>query len=798
MKFIVSGQESALDPHEVGAGAAALAALAGAGLRIAPWFAVLPGAARASLNPWQAQALAKARAGVEIADLLAKVAFGPSVQHELERALRGLNTGQVSLRVAEHAALELWCVPLEKVPLRIVELWQRALREQPGLQWPAVLVQAALPADASCRTVAMDVQSGSRRRTSVFARLGLAAEASAPEDFFLLDESGALVEARPVRKTAAFLPVSAGGAEARALPAEVGDAAALDAARLREIAALTRRATEAFGSLLELEWLLVGDEPWLTTARPRGGESGPVDPESHAVRWDRAPAERLVSGDVSPLTFSVLRESVGRGGGTAWMGGRIWLRDESPTAVPAATADLGDAESVVASIAKGLSAARVEELLRSWRDCERLEQGLAESIRVTSGEAESSLLELAGACEKNLGERGLAYVLVASLAESPLTRSVAMFQKAADTLQTEEEVVRTLASGSPNAQRQALESLEEKGRLALELAHGPDSPFPGDLGLDLPSFAEEPEPLWRALGTYALGFWRAPYRPPSRGCAEAVQRAEQIIETKLGGLAQKPRRWALQRALKEARDALEKLDVLDTTRRRLSSLRRRLFAEWGRRLQSAGALRRADTIRWLTAGEIAGFVGGGGVDLSLERVAAGRAAEVQAPIAATVRAVETRGPVLGAAPLTASRSTARWALQESRSGTAGSAGSATGRVRLLHDARGEFLEQGDILVARAIEPGWAIQLAACAAIIVEVGSVADAVARLARWLGVPFLTGVTGASEDLQEGDWITVDASLGAVTRVQEPAPQAEGEALPEAPVLRLPPSRFGPRARV
>lgn len=802
MKYLAASQECAHGPHIAGPEAALLGRLGQTpGLEAVPWLAVLPAALPASLNPWQTQAYAKVRRGGDLADLIGKITFSPPVGRELEKAMRGLGGEWVDLVVASPGGAELHHVAAERAPARLLDLWQAAARALGDAitpeALPAVLVRQSRAADASCRTLSFDPASPGRKRITLFALPGRRAEGDTPSDRFVVEDDGTLVQAQKAAKARAFLPAAAGGLEARPVPADLAQEAAIDGAQMRELAALTRRAAEQAGRPVLLDWVIEGGQMQLLAAQPETLPEAVPGEDRTAVRWDSAPAERWLSGPASPLGFSVARgwlaPAEGReSSGWARLGGRIFLRQETPTLAAPALSTREDFRAAAAALGQESASADAPALAEIWRKLEALGAELAAASRAATQAGEAALAALAEVCEKNLGERNVALALMASAAGSPGAKFLTEFQRHGHDIHHEDELVRVLAQGAGNAQNQALDAAGERGRAVrawAAVAH----PFPGEEGVDAPNFAADAAPLLRALGTFALGFWRAPYRPPSAGCVEIVQRAEQLVEQKLAGLASAPRRWALQRALKDAKAAVTALEGLEAARRAAAEARRGVLAALGRTLRADGALASSGDVGWLQIEELIGFLRGTAVDADLIALCTLRRQAAEAPELSS-RLAETGGMALRA-PAREGVAPAAWAIGETRRGVAAALGTASGPVHVLRDGRSQFLPQGAVLVARAAEPGWLLHLPSVCAVVLEHGSPVDPFVRLARHLGVPVVLGLEGASDVLGEGDWLIVDGAAGSAQRIEEVAPRAEGELAPTPATnsIRLPPSRFG-----
>ena len=94
-----------------------------------------------------------------------------------------------------------------------------------------------------------------------------------------------------------------------------------------------------------------------------------------------------------------------------------------------------------------------------------------------------------------------------------------------------------------------------------------------------------------------------------------------------------------------------------------------------------------------------------------------------------------------------------------------SPGVATGPVRVLRsfEEMGR-LQPGEVLVARATDPGWTPLFLSASALVLELGSVLSHGAVVAREYGLPAVVNVEGATRLLQDGDVVTVDGGRGLV----------------------------------
>ncbi len=98
-------------------------------------------------------------------------------------------------------------------------------------------------------------------------------------------------------------------------------------------------------------------------------------------------------------------------------------------------------------------------------------------------------------------------------------------------------------------------------------------------------------------------------------------------------------------------------------------------------------------------------------------------------------------------------------------GTAASAGTVTGVVRVVLDPADAQLEPGEILVAPSTDPGWTPLFLTAGGLVMEMGGANSHGAVVAREYGIPAVVGVADAASRLRTGQTVTVDGAAGTVT---------------------------------
>jgi pyruvate,water dikinase len=97
-------------------------------------------------------------------------------------------------------------------------------------------------------------------------------------------------------------------------------------------------------------------------------------------------------------------------------------------------------------------------------------------------------------------------------------------------------------------------------------------------------------------------------------------------------------------------------------------------------------------------------------------------------------------------------------------GAPASAGTVTGKARVILDPAGAHLEPGELLVAPSTDPGWTPLFMTAGALVMEMGGPISHGAVVAREYGIPAVVGVPDATLRIRTGDTVTVDGAAGRI----------------------------------
>jgi pyruvate,water dikinase len=96
-----------------------------------------------------------------------------------------------------------------------------------------------------------------------------------------------------------------------------------------------------------------------------------------------------------------------------------------------------------------------------------------------------------------------------------------------------------------------------------------------------------------------------------------------------------------------------------------------------------------------------------------------------------------------------------------------SPGTVTGSIKVLKSPDEKPILPGEILVARATDPGWTPLFVNAAGVILEVGGMLQHGALVAREYGKPCICGVETATSALQDGQIVEMNGTDGTIKLV-------------------------------
>ncbi len=182
---------------------------------------------------------------------------------------------------------------------------------------------------------------------------------------------------------------------------------------------------------------------------------------------------------------------------------------------------------------------------------------------------------------------------------------------------------------------------------------------------------------------------------------------------------------------------------------------RLLALERGRRLVAEGRLERATDVFALTYDELCYGTAAVTPDLARRRWA-----ERERLAGLSLPAIFDRRwePVHDAAT---------FAVGDVLTGAGASAGTVTGRARVVTSALDTELDAGEILVAHVTDTGWTAFFAGAVAVVTDVGAPVSHAAIVAREFGIPCVVGTHDATARITDGMQLRVDGAAGTVTRL-------------------------------
>lgn len=278
-----------------------------------------------------------------------------------------------------------------------------------------------------------------------------------------------------------------------------------------------------------------------------------------------------------------------------------------------------------------------------------------------------------------------------------------------------------------------------------------------EIDLGMPRWSEKPDHILGMISNYLRV--EDPEQAPDRQFARAAEHAEERIRSLVDRAAARSRFRArlVELCLRRVRQLsgmreLPKFDIVLV----LAEMHRQLVLI-GTELAAAGTIAAADDVFFLDLDELR--VGLRGGDLKALVAERRRTYDAELRRRRIPRVLLSDGTDVEAAVANAA------AVPDALVGTPASAGTATGRVRVILDPVGAHLEPGEILVAPSTDPGWTPLFMTAGALVMEMGGVISHGAVVAREYGIPAVVGLPDATTRLRTGQTVTVDGAAGTVT---------------------------------
>jgi pyruvate,water dikinase len=278
-----------------------------------------------------------------------------------------------------------------------------------------------------------------------------------------------------------------------------------------------------------------------------------------------------------------------------------------------------------------------------------------------------------------------------------------------------------------------------------------------EIDLGMPRWSEKPDHILGMISNYLRV--EDPEQAPDRQFARAAEHAEEKIRSLVDRAAARSRFRArlVELCLKRVRQLsgmreLPKFNIVLV----LAEMHRQLL-KIGTELAAAGTIAAADDVFFLDLDELrVGLRGGDLKGMVAERR---RIYDAELRRRRIPRVLLSDGTDVEAAVASAE------GVPGALVGTPASAGTVTGRVRVILDPVGAHLEPGEILVAPSTDPGWTPLFMTAGALVMEMGGVISHGAVVAREYGIPAVVGLPDATTRLRTGQTVTVDGAAGTVT---------------------------------
>jgi rifampicin phosphotransferase len=285
-----------------------------------------------------------------------------------------------------------------------------------------------------------------------------------------------------------------------------------------------------------------------------------------------------------------------------------------------------------------------------------------------------------------------------------------------------------------------------------------------ELMLTVPSFQEEPALLVDIIRAYAQRDCESPDAALSRQLAEREQETRSLLRRL---------RWyraaVLRIVLRWTQAAIAYRERARLKQALLYCRCRRLALAVGDQLVTQGHLAEREDIFWLTVSEVDELTAGCAMFPHHVQELTAMRKRAHEELAATHPLNDFTLPEGGYLPVDGNMNPADITplRKESRmlQGVGACGGRVTGRAVVLRDAsEAGKLVDGDILVTRQTDPGWASVFFLIKGLVIERGGMLSHGAIVAREFGIPCVVGVQHATRELLRAGQIEVDGDQGKV----------------------------------
>jgi phosphoenolpyruvate synthase/pyruvate phosphate dikinase len=252
--------------------------------------------------------------------------------------------------------------------------------------------------------------------------------------------------------------------------------------------------------------------------------------------------------------------------------------------------------------------------------------------------------------------------------------------------------------------------------------------------------------------------------------------AEKVVSEKLSVVKKIIYFWIL----KQARKSVANRENMRFLRTKSFGLSRQLFRQIGLKFKALGLLKNDRDIFYLSTDEIFSYIEGISISSQFSQIVEVRKAEY-AEFENTAESPDrflthgTAGVSFSNMQIINSGDLLKNSRVESDDpnvfiGTSCCPGVVRGKVRLALTIQDAMGIEGEILIAKRTDPGWAPLYPSCLGLIVERGSLLSHSAVIARELGLPTIVGVSARLLDnVKTGDIVELNATKGEVRIIRD-----------------------------